>query len=258
MSRYALVNVVFGLLLVGAVLLHRAGHSMWPGYLALAVLYMAICAYGASVMSFQFFMPARCRGAAGSQAIALTFDDGPVAGKTGRLLDILAQHRVPATFFCIGHRVQAGQQLVQRIHAEGHLLGNHTYWHGTLFDLLPASRVARELAETDEAICAGTGLRPRFFRPPYGVTNPMIARAVRKRQYTVAGWSVRSFDTVTSDPARLLKRVTKSLKGGDVVLFHDHCESTLTILPAFIEHVKKLGLKIVRLDELLNEKAYRS
>jgi peptidoglycan/xylan/chitin deacetylase (PgdA/CDA1 family) len=118
-------------------------------------------------------------------------------------------------------------------------------------------RVARELADTDEAIRSAIGQTPRFFRPPYGVTNPMIARVVNRKQYTAVGWSVRSFDTVTDDRAKLLERVTRSLKGGDVVLFHDHCESTLEILPAFFEHVSRLGLKIVRIDELIGEKAYR-
>jgi peptidoglycan-N-acetylglucosamine deacetylase len=257
MSRYALVNVIFGMLLLAAVWLSWAGHFPVWGYAILVGVYMAVCAYGASVMSFQFFMPARCNGPAATQAIAVTFDDGPVAGKTGPLLDLLKLHRVPAAFFCIGHRVKEQPALARRIHAEGHLVGNHSYWHGTFFDLLSAARVERELTDTDAAVQACIGLTPHFFRPPYGVTNPMIARVVRRRQYTAAGWSVRSFDTVTTDRDKLLKRVTRSLKGGDVVLFHDHCASTLEILPEFFDHVNKLGLKIVRLDELLNEKAYR-
>jgi peptidoglycan/xylan/chitin deacetylase (PgdA/CDA1 family) len=257
MSRYALVNIVFALLILAAIGLGQNGYFPIWGYVVLAVLYSAICAYGTSVMSFQFFMPARCRGPKDARSIAVTFDDGPVADKTDRLLDLLKQHQVPAAFFCIGNRVKENMPLVQRAHAEGHLVGNHSYWHGTLFDLLPAGRVERELADTDKAIHAAIGLTPRLFRPPYGVTNPMIARVMKRKQYTAVGWSVRSFDTVTEDRAKLLDRVTRSLKGGDVVLFHDHCESTLEILPAFFEHVGKLGLKIVRIDELIGEKAYR-
>ena len=253
MSRYAVVNLVFMLLILAALGL---GLAVWS-YVLLVMIYMAVCAYGASVMSAQFFMPARCRGSADTQAIAVTFDDGPVAGKTDTLLDILRQHEVPAAFFCIGNRVKAEPQLVQRAHAEGHLVGNHSYWHGTLFDLLPAGRVERELIDTDQAIKASIGLTPRFFRPPYGVTNPMIASVMKRKQYMAVGWSVRSFDTVTDDRARLLERVTRSLKGGDVVLFHDHCESTQEILPAFFAYARKAGLKIVRVDELLKEEAYR-
>jgi len=253
MSRYAIVNVAFALLTLGALVCF---FSPWT-YVVLFLSYSAVCAYGASVMSAQFFMPARCSGSKGDQDIAVTFDDGPVPGKTDRLLDILRKHDVPAAFFCIGHRVKAAPQLVQRAHAEGHLVGNHSYWHGTWFDLLPAGRVQRELEDTDEWISASIGHTPRFFRPPYGVTNPMIARVAKRKQYIAVGWSVRSFDTVTDNRARLLERVTRSLKGGDVVLFHDHCESTLEILPAFFEHARKNGFKIVRVDKLLREKAYR-
>jgi hypothetical protein len=84
----------------------------------------------------------------------------------------------------------------------------------------------------------------------------MVARAVRKGRYKTIGWTMRSLDTFIKSPAALMKRVTKSLKAGDVILFHDNSASTLEILPDFFDHVEKLGLKIVRLDELLNEKAY--
>ena len=84
----------------------------------------------------------------------------------------------------------------------------------------------------------------------------MVAKAVKKGGYKTIGWTIRSFDTFIKDSAVLMKRVTKSLKAGDVILFHDNGNTTLEILPALLDHVSKLGLKIVRLDELLNEKAY--
>jgi peptidoglycan/xylan/chitin deacetylase (PgdA/CDA1 family) len=99
-------------------------------------------------------------------------------------------------------------------------------------------------------------VKPRFFRPPYGVTNPNLARAIRKGSYVTMGWSVRSFDTITPDTEKLFNRVTKQLKGGDVILFHDYCESTIAILPRLLDHINNIGLKVVRLDELLNEKGY--
>ena len=70
------------------------------------------------------------------------------------------------------------------------------------------------------------------------------------------GWSVRSLDTVSKDEEKLFNRVTKGLKAGDVILFHDYCDITIRILPKVLNHVSKLGLKVVRLDELMNEKAY--
>jgi peptidoglycan-N-acetylglucosamine deacetylase len=102
------------------------------------------------------------------------------------------------------------------------------------------------------------GVTPVFFRPPYGVTNPMVAGAVRQSNHKVVGWSVRSFDTMIKDRSKLLTRVTTSLKGGDIVLFHDFSETAIDILPDFIDHAHKIGLKIVRLDTLLNENPYAS
>ena len=84
----------------------------------------------------------------------------------------------------------------------------------------------------------------------------MIARAVKRLNHSVVGWSIRSFDTMISNPDKLLQRVTDRLKGGDVVLLHDFSPATIAALPEIISHIKKRGLKIVRLDELIKEKPY--
>ena len=125
-----------------------------------------------------------------------------------------------------------------------------------MFDLQSADKISKELRDTDKAIEKVIHKKPNFFRPPYGVTNPMVATAVKKGGYKTIGWTVRSFDTMTKNGNVLLDRITKSLKGGDVILFHDYSAATVEILPAFLEEVTKLGLKIVRVDELLKEKAY--
>jgi peptidoglycan/xylan/chitin deacetylase (PgdA/CDA1 family) len=84
----------------------------------------------------------------------------------------------------------------------------------------------------------------------------MVAKAIGRRNYKVIGWSVRSFDTVIKDQEKLFKRVTRTLKDGDIILFHDHCETTIAILPRLLNHLSKNGLKVVRIDELINERAY--
>lgn len=225
-------------------------------YVALCATFIGIQVYGSSVLSLQYYLPVRSRGTESSGAVALTFDDGPVAGRTDKILDILQQHKAPAAFFCIGKRVQAHPQLVQRMYEDGHLVANHSYFHRATFDLQSATAIAKELFDTDIVIKQATGFRPVYFRPPYGVTNPMVASAVRKGKYVTVGWSIRSFDTVINDRNRLLARVTRSLKGGDIILLHDHGRSTMDILPDLINKISALGLKIVRVDELLNEKAY--
>jgi peptidoglycan/xylan/chitin deacetylase (PgdA/CDA1 family) len=232
------------------------GHvSLWI-YLGIVVCYSLLQVYGSAILSAQFFLPVKFKGDQTTGAIAITFDDGPIPGKTEKVLGILKRYDVAAAFFCIGHRVKENRAIIKRIHEEGHVLGNHSYWHGKMFDLQSANAIASELKQTDQVIFEYAGVTPRFFRPPYGVTNPMVAAAVTAGDYVTVGWSVRSLDTVIKNGTKLLDRVTSSLKAGDVIIFHDHSDSMLEILPSLLDHVQKVGLKIVRIDELLNEKAY--
>jgi peptidoglycan-N-acetylglucosamine deacetylase len=254
MSRYFIVSVIFLVLLIVSASIDGIVAIPLYWYVGLVSVYVICTAVGAAVLSLGFYVPVRSKGDGGG--IAITFDDGPVEGKTDRILDILGEHNVSAGFFCIGQNAARNIGLLERIHREGHVVGNHSFYHRATFDLQSSPMITRELADTDGVLANVVGKRPRFFRPPYGVTNPMVAKAVKRRNYTVIGWSVRSFDTMIADPEKLLRRVTRSLRPGDIVLFHDYCESTIEILPAFLEHVKKLGLKVVRVDELLNEKPY--
>jgi peptidoglycan-N-acetylglucosamine deacetylase len=256
MMKFKTINILFALGLVFLLAYDQwRGISTWL-YVLLTAVYAGLQAYGTTVLSTQFFLPVRFRGERSTQQVALTFDDGPIPGKTEEILKILECYHVSAAFFCIGNRVADNPVLTKQIYDGGHLIGNHSYWHKATFDLQPASKISKELTDTDQAILTAIGMKPRFFRPPYGVTNPMVATAVKNGGYKTIGWSIRSFDTVIKDSAVLMNRITKRLKGGDVILLHDYSNTTLEILPALLDHIAKVGLKIVRVDELLNEKAY--
>ena len=256
MLKFKVVNGIFlsGLtLLIGLEFLSI--HSIYT-YVIWIVLYLVFLIYGTVILSAGFFIPIKYKGTFSSGAIAITFDDGPIPGKTEKILEVLKLYKVHAAFFCIGNRVASNLTLAKQIHADGHLLSNHSYWHKSTFDLQRTEKIQDELTTTDTAIHNAIGLKPAFFRPPYGVTNPMVAKAIVKGGYKTIGWSIRSFDTISKDRDALFNRVTKSLKGGDIVQFHDYCSITLEILPDFLMYTSKRGLKIVRLDKLLNEKAY--
>jgi peptidoglycan/xylan/chitin deacetylase (PgdA/CDA1 family) len=229
--------------------------SVWI-YLVVIAVYTLIQAYGSIVLSAQFFVDVKSSGRLDSNQVALTFDDGPVPGKTEVILDILERYKVPASFFCIGNRVKEHPEIVSKIRANGHVIGNHSYWHGKLFDLQTPGAIFKELEATNQIIFQTIGVRPEFFRPPYGVTNPMVASAIHQGGFKTIGWSVRSLDTVIKDSEELFSKVTSRLKSGDIVLFHDFSDATIEILPRFIEYIQKSGLRIVRVDELLNEKPY--
>lgn len=256
MLKFKTINVIFLLVISILLVLDRLFTVSFVAYIVVAVLYLMIMTYGTLVLSAQFFIPVKFKGEISSGAIAITFDDGPVPGKTEKILEILASYKVSAAFFCIGHRIADNPMLAKKIHDSDHLIGNHSYWHKNTFDLQTTENIEQELIKTNKAIQEIIGLNPNFFRPPYGVTNPMVAKAITRSGFKTIGWSIRSFDTVSRNREALLKRVTKSIKAGDVILFHDFCAITLDILPEFLDYVYARGLKIVRVDELLNEKAY--
>jgi peptidoglycan/xylan/chitin deacetylase (PgdA/CDA1 family) len=256
MIKNRMVNICF-LLILAAVLLMNIFFSISPWvYVAIILVFIATQVYGSFVLSAGFFLPVHYSGDKSAGSIALTFDDGPLAGKTERILNILKTHAIPAAFFCVGKRVEENPGIATRIANEGHILGNHSFEHGIFFDLQSSGAIEAELSSTDALIQQHTGFTPRFFRPPYGVTNPMVASAVRRNGYVTIGWSMRSFDTLTKNSKRLLKKITRSLKSGDVILLHDSSESTIEMLPSLLKEVEKVGLKIVRLDELINEEPY--
>jgi peptidoglycan/xylan/chitin deacetylase (PgdA/CDA1 family) len=188
--------------------------------------------------------------------VALTFDDGPLTAFTPQILDILQKAQAPAAFFCIGNRIAGQEALLKRIDAEGHVIGNHSFSHHFWFDLFPASKMLAELQQVDNTIEQVTGKRPRLFRPPYGVTNPNVRRAVNRGNYTAVGWNIRSLDTVAKRADELMNRILSRLQPGGVILMHDSIPLTVEILPALIAHIREQGYTIKRIDQLLNIPAY--
>ena len=112
------------------------------------------------------------------------------------------------------------------------------------------------MQQMDKAVYNTTGLIPRLFRPPYGVINPNLKKAIINGNYLPIGWNVRSMDTVINDEAKLLNKVLSKVKPGAVLLFHDTSAATIAMLPAFINEVKARGYKLVRLDKMLNLQPY--
>ncbi|WP_423737655.1 polysaccharide deacetylase family protein [Chitinophaga caseinilytica] len=242
----------------GVIILLHGGWAATPAWKLLIPLLVAsgFAAWGAINVRSNYFVRTHSKGKRSDKSVALSFDDGPLTEFTPQILDILAQFNVRAAFFCIGHRVEQEPALMKRIVGEGHLVGNHSFSHSPTFDLQTTAAMKTDLARANEVIKSATGLQPRLFRPPYGVTNPMLARAIRKGKFIAVGWSVRSFDTVIKDEDKLFERVTKKIEAGDIFLFHDTAAATVRILPALIKQLKRDGFAIKRLDELLNIPAY--
>ena len=154
MLRGQIINLsCFALLLLSVILDWQIGISAWV-YGAIGLVWLLANGLGSLLISSQFFIFVRCDGDRTRGSIALTFDDGPIAGKTDQILEILRQHEAPAAFFCIGYRVDLQPELVHRIHQEGHLVGNHSYYHGKMFDLQSSKQM--EQARTPDEHRNGT------------------------------------------------------------------------------------------------------
>lgn len=228
----------------------------WWAYALVLLAYSLVVFYGVYFIQSGFFMKTLYRGDGTLRAIALSFDDGPSATHTPRVLDILNELGVPATFFCIGKNIAGNEALVQRIAREGHLLGNHSFTHSVWFDLFPAGKIAAELQQTDRALESLLGRRPAYFRPPFGVINPLVRDAVQQTGHRVVGWNIRSYDTVIGDNQTLMRRLMRRLRPGAIVLLHDHGKKTVEVLPDFIRAVRAQGYAIVPLDQLIHTQPY--
>lgn len=226
---------------------------LWPVLLTIGC--GGLVGYGSARISLSFFIKTVCHGPLNRQQIALTFDDGPTE-MTAEILAILRRHSVAATFFCIGQRVTQRPDIVRQAQVQGHIIANHSFSHGFFFDLFSTAQFQRELQLTDQAIEAAIGQRPALFRPPYGVTTPGLAWAIRQQEHTCVGWNVRTMDTVITDETQLLARTVKALAPGTIFLFHDHVATTTRMLEAFILEAKARGYEFVNLDRLLNIQPY--
>lgn len=184
------------------------------------------------------------------KVVALTFDDGPDPATTSHVLDVLKENGVEAAFFVKGERAEASPELIERTVREGHLVGNHTWSHRPNFPVMRIKKMIEELDRCDQILKRITGKPVRLFRPPYGVTNPSVARAVRGRGYRIIGWSARSFDTQGGDREKVVRRILRGLKSGAVILLHDDRPESDRLLTLLLEALRAAGYRIDRIDRL--------
>lgn len=189
--------------------------------------------------------------------IALTFDDGPHPIYTPQVLTLLKQYDIKATFFCIGKNVAAHPDLFQQIVAEGHLVGNHTYHHSDFFGFYKAHQVLEELKQTNQVVNSLIGEEMQLFRPPFGVTNPSIKKGLLASGHTSIGWSVRSLDTVIQEKEKILNRITKKMKSGDIILLHDTSQRTVDALKDLLVFLEQQQFEAVRVDDLLEIEPFK-
>ncbi|MFE7614181.1 polysaccharide deacetylase family protein [Streptomyces sp. NPDC057496] len=193
------------------------------------------------------FGPVDCRKA---KCIALTFDAGP-GQYTPRLLDILKEEKVHATFFLLGkNHVKKHPDMVRRLAAEGHEVANHTWTHQVLTDREP-DEIRAELKQTQDAIAEITGKKPRLMRPPQGRTDDTVSEISKDLGLSQILWSATAKDFSTNDSALIKKRILDQASKDGIILLHDIYKGTVPAVPGIIDALKKQGYTFVTVPELM-------
>jgi len=176
-----------------------------------------------------------------ARIVRLTFDDGPVGVNTPRILKVLSNYRVKATFFVIGEQARRYPRLIKREYRQGHSVQNHTYTHPELITLGNA-RIRRELIATNQAIKAAGVPRPYRFRPPYGATNARVRSLGASLGLIQTLWSVDPHDWADPPASVICTRVVTNVRPGSIVLLHDGSgANTVEALPCIIKRLRARG-----------------
>ncbi|HZP92519.1 MAG TPA: polysaccharide deacetylase family protein [Burkholderiales bacterium] len=187
--------------------------------------------------------------------IALTFDDGPDAALTPRVLDLLDRYRAKASFFCVGRKAAAHAGVVRETVRRGHSVENHSDRHSNFFSFYGLRGLRREIEAAQAAIAQAAGTPPLFFRAPAGLRSPLLDPVVARLGLRYVAWTRRGFDTVSGDSRKVLDRLVIGLAAGDILLLHDGgCAPTrgghavvLEVLPALLERILAAGFVPVSL-----------
>lgn len=204
-------------------------------------------------------MLAFCREKTDRKVVYLTFDDGPHPPETERVLDVLRERGAKATFFLIGSKVSGNEAVLHRMLEEGHALGLHTYSHAGTFPLLSFDKMLADVNEGKRSVESVAGKKISLFRPPFGVTNPTIAKVVRTLGLHTVGWDVRSFDTMFCKSSEhsckqsgydwyvpVVERIMKQVRPGSVILLHDRLDGASELLALLLDSLAASGYDFTR------------
>ncbi len=226
-------------------------------YVILCLLWLIITIIGSLHIRWDYHLDSLSHNYKTSKnQVAITFDDGPNPEFTPRVLDLLKRNNAKATFFCVGKHIEDHPELLKRIISEGHTIGNHTFSHSNYFGFLTTKKTIKELELVNKLVHRITGLTLCLFRPPFGVTNPKIKKALDFLDLLSIGWSVRSLDTTSKSKQSILKFIEKKIQKGDVILLHDTSEKSVDILEQLLLFLKNTKFEAVTIDSLLKIKPY--
>lgn len=247
MLKFRILSLFF---MVGLLIAYLSNAPVYL-YLIIIIVSMAGYIYGSAFIDSGFYLKVICKGTRGMNRVTLTFDDGPHPVNTPIILDMLKSAGVKATFFCVGSKLNQYSEIASRIHLEGHIIGNHSFSHSNFFPLKSAKAIKHELTATREIIERITNKPNLYFRPPFGVTNPTLSKALKGEAFKLIGWSIRSYDLNLSGSEDTALRIIKSLKTDDIILLHDTSPKAIPILQLLLMKLVVNNRQIVSLEEML-------
>jgi peptidoglycan/xylan/chitin deacetylase (PgdA/CDA1 family) len=258
-ARIALWVLSIGGLALAARAMFLRPVPLWLALVALAG-YVAVCIGGALVPRLEMFGDVTWHGDVKSGGVALTFDDGPNPATTRRILSLLAEADVRATFFVLGEKVERHPDVVKDLVLAGHTIGVHGYAHDRVYAFKSPGAVAADIERVRAIVERCTGTRARWFRPPVGQVSPRTAEGAKRAGVEIVGWSARGLDGLRgADPERVARRIERGLEAGAIVLMHDAAErddfepASLEALPKVLESIARKGLRVVPLQALIED-----
>ena len=215
--------------------------------------------YAAVAVRSQWLGRTYWRGRSDTNTVALTFDDGP-SPDTENILDVLAEHHLNATFFMVGREVESFPGIAQRVFAEGHEVGNHSYSH-PYYLFQRSSETQNQIKRAQDVIAKTVGVTPTLARPPYGVRTPAYFQATRALGLITVQWDVAGFDWKQISPSQIAANVLRKARPGSIILLHDgdsagsqDRKTTVQALPLIIKGLRDRDLQIAPLSQLLPKK----
>lgn len=178
---------------------------------------------------------------------ALTFDDGPSAEYTPRLLDGLKERNIKASFFLLGRNIPGNEEIVERMQEEGHLIGNHTYNHVQL-SAISEAEAREEILKTNNIIYEITGNYPQYMRPPFGSWKKNLELCV---EMIPVFWNIDTMDWKSQDVSSILNIVFAEAEDGAIILMHDEYETSVEAALQIADHLMKEGYEFVTADRLI-------
>ena len=232
---------------------------MLPALIAVTAAAAATAAgYQSMAPTGQWYGRTFVSGARGSRQIALTYDDGPNDPHTLRLLEVLAKHNVKATFFMVGRFVRERPEIARAVAAAGHVIGNHTFTHPLLI-FQSAAETRQQLLDCRAALTDAVGEHSNLFRPPFGGRRPATLRVVRDLGMQPVMWNVTGYDWNAPPSAVIERKVSRQIRGGDVILLHDggHKQmgadrsQTVAATDDLVSRYKSEGYEFVTIPQML-------